>query len=41
MEDGRDGAGKWNKDGMHDLAGRLNETPGRLFSLFMHGKGYR
>ena len=40
MEDGRDGAGKWNKAGMNDLAGRLNETPGHLFSLFMHDKGY-
>ena len=26
---------------MNDLAGRLNEMPGRLFSLFVHGKGYR
>ena len=26
---------------MNDLAGRLNETPGHLFSLFVHGKGYR
>ena len=24
---------------MNDLAGRLNETPGHLFSLFKHGKG--
>ena len=31
MEDGRDSAGKWNKAGMNDLAGRLNETLGRLF----------
>ena len=26
--------------GINDLAGRLNETPQCLFSLFMHGKGY-
>ena len=31
MEDGRDGAGKWNKAGMNDLADRLNETLGHLF----------
>ena len=31
MEDGRDSAGKWNKADMNDLAGRLNETLGRLF----------
>ena len=26
--------------GMNGLAGRLNETPRDLFSLFMHGKEY-
>ena len=31
MEDDRDGAGKWNKAGMNDLAGRLNETLRHLF----------
>ena len=25
---------------MNDVAGRLNETPRHLFSLFMQGKGY-
>ena len=36
MEDGRDGAGKWNKAGMNDLAGRLHEKNARTpFSLFM------
>ena len=26
---------------MNDLVGRLNDMPGCLFSMFMHGKGYQ
>ena len=29
------------EEGVNDLAGRLNETSGRLSSLLMHGKGYQ
>ena len=35
----RDNAGKWKKLRMSGLTGRLNESPGYLFSLFMYGKG--